>query len=91
MKSKKITYKSSSDTLKWKKVKSVDGYEIQLCKNKKFKKKATTVFTSEKTSYELPWNLDDGTYYVRIRAYKDTVTGDKVYGKFTKVKKIRIK
>ena len=91
MKSKKITYKSSSDTLKWKKVKKIDGYEIQVCKNKKFKKKSTTVYTSEKRSYKLPWSLKSRTYYVRIRAYKDTVTGEKIYGKFTKVKKIKKK
>ena len=91
MQGKKVTYKSASDTLKWSKVKKIDGYEIQVCKNKKFKTKSTTVYTTENGSYVLPWSLSNGTYYVRIRAYKDSVSGEKIYGKFTKVKKIKKK
>ncbi len=88
MKSKKVSYTKSKSLVKWKKAKGVDGYEIQLCKNKKFKKKNTTVYTTEKTSYTLGWSVARGTYYVRVRAYMDTVTGDRLYGKYSKVKKI---
>ena len=76
---------------KWKKAKKVDGYELQVCKNKKFKKKYTSYFVTENTSYVLPYSVGRGTYYVRVRAYREAITGEKVYGKYTKVKKIKKK
>ena len=88
MKSKKVTYSTKNATIKWKKVKQIDGYEIQLCKNKKFKKSNTSVYTTSSKALTLGWNISKGTYYVRVRAYRESVTGDKIYGKFTKVKKI---
>lgn len=88
MKSKKISYTTKTATLKWKKVKNVHGYEIQICPNKKFKKSSTKVYTTTETSYKLGWTVPRGTHYVRIRAYVDLVTGDKLYGKYTKVKKV---
>lgn len=91
MKSKKVSYASKTATLKWKKAKNVDGYEIQLCSNKKFRKSKTKVFTTVESSYKFGWSVARGTYYVRVRAYADTVTGDRLYGKFTKVKKIKKK
>ncbi len=89
MKSKKVSYASKTSTVKWKKVKNVDGYEIQLCKNKKFRKSSTTVYTTVENSYKLSWSVARGTYYVRVRAYADTVDGKRLYGKFTNVKKIK--
>lgn len=88
MKSKKISYTTKTATLKWKIVKNVHGYEIQICPNKKFKKSSTKVYTTTETSYKLGWTVPRGTHYVRIRAYADLVTGDKLYGKYTKVKKV---
>lgn len=95
MRKKTISYKvtkswySTTRTLKWKKVSNVDGYEVQLCKNKKFKNKKTTKLTSDTNSTN--FSVDKGKYYVRVRAYRTTISGAKIYGKFTKVKKIRVK
>lgn len=91
MASKKVSFTTKKATVKWKKAKKVDGYELQVCKNKKFKKKYTSYFETEKTSYVLPYSVGRGTYYVRVRAYREAITGEKVYGKYTKVKKIKKK
>ncbi len=88
---KKASYKSSKRLLKWKKVKKIDGYEIQFCKSKKFSKKKTTKYESDKNNYTLSYFMKKGTYYVRVRAYNTTISGVKIYGGFSKVVKIRIK
>lgn len=91
MRGKKIAYVPQTSTVKWGKAKHVDGYEIYVCKNKKFKKKNTTVYSTIEKSYRLPKRLRKGFYYIKIRAYCETLTGDRIYGKFSKVKKIRKK
>ena len=73
-----------------KKVAGAAGYEIKYSTNKKFKKSVKTVrFTGKsKTISKLKKNK---TYYVKVRAYKKDANGNKVYGKYSKVKKIKIK
>ena len=92
MKNKKISFTTQTSTLKWSKVSDVDGYEIQLCKNTKFKKSSTIVLTTSEKSMRLySSNAPIGKYYVKVRAYRETITGEKIYGSFTKVKKINKK
>ncbi len=91
LKGRKLSYMPKTSALKWKGVKGVDGYEIQVCKNKKFKASQTKFYTTVEKMYKFTRHLKRGTYYVRVRAYCDTVTGDRLYGKFTKVKKIKKK
>ena len=75
-------------TAKWKKASNADGYQIQYAPNKKFKKaKSKTV---KSTSVTLKKLKKKTTYFVRVRAYK-AVDGKKVYGKWSSVKKVRIK
>jgi len=73
-----------------KKIAGVSGYQIQLCTSKKFKKsvKTYTVSKNIKTSGKLKRGC---TYYVRARAYKKDSTNSKVYGKWSKTKKVKIK
>ena len=73
-----------------KKVAGAAGYEIKYSTNKKFKKSVKTVrFTGKsKTISKLKKNK---TYYVKVRAYKKDANGNKVYGKYSKIKKIKIK
>jgi len=82
----------SKVTVKCKMVNSGDYYQIQYSLNKKFSKKQTkskTLFAKTKTTLK---GLKKGkTYYVRVRAYCVTFGGKIVYGKFSKVKKIKIK
>ncbi len=88
---KKQKVKAKSVTLKWKKVKGASGYEIVRAKKKngnykvvKTIKKASKVkFTNKKLS-------SGKTYYYKVRAYK-TVNGEKVYGAYSKVLKVKTK
>lgn len=78
----------------WAKTSKVSGYQITVATNNKFTKgKKTYKVKSYKTTAKTISKLKSGrTYYVRIRGYK-TVKGSKkpVYGRYSEVKKIKIK
>lgn len=75
----------------WKKAERINGYRLQYAQNKKSRKKLKTkLLTAEKTSVTLKDLKKKKTYYVRIRAYV-LLDGKKVYGKWSTVKKIKIK
>lgn len=95
---KKATLKSVKNTtstkvkLAWKKVSKVSGYEVyykvkgskaEYKKLKTIKKASTVSMTSKKLK-------KNKTYSFKIRAYK-TVSGNKIYGKFSKVKNLKVK
>lgn len=72
----------------WKKVSNSMGYQIQYATNKKFKKaKKKTVKYTFVTLKKLKKKK---TYFIRIRAYK-MADGKKVYGKWSSVKKVKVK
>ena len=76
----------------WKKVKNASGYQITYALDGKFSKgkknvKITKGSTTKKVIAKLKKNK---RYYFKIRAYK-TVNGTKVYGSYSKTKKIVIK
>ena len=74
-------------SLSWKAVKKVKGYKIQVAANKKFKKSKNIM--TNKTKYIVK-KLKKKTYYVRICAYY--MDGKKrVFGEWSKVKKIKVK
>ena len=75
---------------KWKKVKGAKGYQIQYALNKKFTKTKKAKFT-RKTSITLKKLKKKKTYYVRVRAFKLNAKGKKVYSKWSKIKKLKIK
>lgn len=79
-------------TLKWKKLKGVSGYEIIAATDKKFKKnkKVTKVSGSKKTKATVKKLKRKKTYYVKMRGYI-TVNGQKYYGSYSKVKKVKVK
>ena len=90
----KLKAKSKSKkkiTVSWRKVKKAVGYEIQVSKNRKFKKNLFDKFTTKK-KITFKKKLKSGkTYYIRARAY---ATYKDAYGKPQKVfsrwiKKIR--
>ena len=75
-------------TVKWKKVTGAKGYQFQYAMNKKFKKKKSV--QTKKTKYTIKKLKKKKTYYIRVRAYK--MNGKKkVYGKWSTVKKVKIK
>ena len=94
IKQSKVSWKTAKNTkgrkltASWKKSSNADGYQIQYASNKKFKKaKSKTV---KSTSVTLKKLKKKTTYFVRVRAYK-AVDGKKVYGKWSSVKKVKIK
>ncbi|MBE5872007.1 MAG: hypothetical protein E7294_12235 [Lachnospiraceae bacterium] len=82
--------KSKTCTVKWKAVSDAKGYEVQYAFDKKFKKKVKTK-TAAKTSLKLKKLKKGKTYYVRVRAYQINALGGKIYGDWSKAKKVKIK
>ncbi len=94
---KKVTIKSVKSTkkkqaiIKWKKVSGAKGYQIQYSLKKSFKKKKAVTIKKVKTIKKTIKKLKSGKkYYFRMRAYK-TSNGKKVYGKWSNVKKVKVK
>ena len=74
--------------VRWNTVKGAKGYQLQYALSKKFKKKKS--IQTKKTKYIIKKLKKKKTYYIRVRAYK--MNGKKkVYGKWSKVKKIKVK
>lgn len=73
-----------------KKVSGANGYEVKICKDKKFQKSVKTVRFS-KTTKTISKFRKNKTYYVKVRAYKKDSNGNRVYGPYSNVKKVKIK
>ena len=89
---KKLRSSKTKITVIYNKVKGVSGYQVQLAKDKKFKKGRKSVWAkkakvTKKTVKKLKPNKK---YYVRVRAFK-TVNGKKHYSKWSKYKTIKTK
>lgn len=88
---KKLTAKNKkkkSVALSWKKVKGANGYQIQYVKQDGFSDKKS-IYT-KKTKYTVKKLRKKKTYPFRVRAY--TLDGKKkVYGKWSAVKRVKIK
>lgn len=74
--------------LKWKKVSGADGYQIQMSTKSSSGFKKIKTLSSGKKSYTKTNLSKNKTYYFRIRAYKE-VTGGRIYGAWSKVKKVK--
>lgn len=81
-------------TLLWKKNKSVSGYQIQISKNRRFKKAKIKRLSKNKNKYIFKRLKSKKRYYVRIRAYvtykNNAGKNTKAYGKWI-VKKKKVK
>ena len=75
----KITYKAVS---------KAKGYQIQYSLKKSFSGAKSKVLTKRALSLKLK---SKKTYYVRVRAYKIDSAGKKVWGTWSKVRKIKLK
>ncbi len=77
--------------IKWKKVSTATGYQIQYSTSSKFtssKTKTVTISKASTTSKTISGLKKGKTYYVRIRTYK--TVGGKTYSSWSAVKKITI-
>ena len=89
-KSKKISKKSKKykTQIKYKKIPNAYKYEIQYGTNRKFKTAKTK--RTKNTKYTISKLKNKKTYYIRIRAYGYQF-GERVYGKWSITKKLKIK
>ncbi len=85
----KVTAGKKQFKATWKKVASVDGYQIQYSTDKSFKKgkKTVTVSKQSTTGKTVKKLKAKKKYYVRIRAYK-TINGKKQYSAWSKNKAV---
>ena len=79
-------------TVKWSKQSGVSGYQVVYATNSKFTKgKKTVTVKGSSAKYKTVTKLSSKkTYYVKVRSYK-TIDGKKVYGSYSKVKKVKVK
>ncbi|MBO5372911.1 MAG: fibronectin type III domain-containing protein [Lachnospiraceae bacterium] len=91
----KLTYavsaKKKTLTVKWKKDKTVTGYQIEYSTKKNFKNSIkVNVPKSKKTSVKIKNLKSKKRYYVRVAAYT-VIDGHKYYGAYSKVKKVKVR
>lgn len=77
----------TSSKLNWKKVPGASGYEIYRANKQKNKYKK--VGNTKRTTYKNQKLTKKRTYFYKVRAYR-VVSGKKVYGNFSGIKKIKI-
>lgn len=82
--------KPKTVVLKLKKVADAKGYEVTLATNSKFTK-AKIVKTIKSTTLKIKKLKKGKTYYMKCRAYGLNASGNKVFGKFSKTAKLKIK
>ena len=87
---KKATKKKSAKkaSIVLKKVSGVAGYQVKVSTSKKFAKKTTVTVNAKSVKVTVKKLKANKTYYVKARAYKK-VSGSKVYGKWSKVVKVK--
>ena len=87
---KKATKKKSAKkaSIVLKKVSGAAGYQVKVSTSKKFAKKTTVTVNAKSVKVTVKKLKANKTYYVKARAYKK-VSGSKVYGKWSKVVKVK--
>lgn len=90
--SKVTSPKKAQAKVTWKKDSGASGYQVVYSSNKSFTKNVTTVSVKKnsKTSLTIKKLTSKKKVYVKIRSYK-TVNGKKMYGKYSKVKSVKVK
>lgn len=85
-------------SVSWKKVNKVNGYQVQVANKKNFKGKSIILkkFTKKaKLTVKSPKIKSKKSYFVRVRAYATYKNSknktDKVYGKFSAKKRVKVK
>ena len=91
MKISKITAGKKKLTVKWKKQKEINGYEVEYSLNEDFSDSKTLTIKNPKANGKYIKKLKaKKKYYVRVRVYK-TVNGKKYYSEWSKVKSAKTK
>ena len=83
--------KAKTFVVKWKMVTNASGYQIVYSTNSKFTA-SKTVSASKSTLSKTVKSLKSGkTYYVKVRAYRTDAKGNKLYGSYSLIKKVKVK
>lgn len=77
--------------LSWRKVSGAKGYQIQYSQKKKFPAAKSKKKNAVKRTVTISRLKKKKTYYFRVRAYKKKANGTRVYGKWSKVGKAKIR
>ena len=78
--------------IKWKKVKGVDGYQVQYALNSSFtKSKKSKTLSKSKNTLTVKSLKKKKKYFVRVRTYVKDSSGKMVYSDWSNVKKVTIK
>lgn len=87
-----VSGKKGTMTVRWTKMTKISGYQILIAKNKSFKKgKKSVTVNKASISKKTVKNLSSGkACYVKVRAFKKA-GGQKLYGAYSNVRKVRIK
>lgn len=88
----KLNPKKKAIGVHWSKVKNVNGYQIQVATDKKFKKnkKAVTITKQSTLKKTIKTLKSKKRYYVRIRTFK-TADGKRQYSSWSKIKSVKTK
>lgn len=85
----KLKIKNRKIKLTFKKVNGANGYEVRYATNKKFKKSKKVIVSSPKATLK---KLKKGKkYFIKVRAFKQDSSSQKVYGAYSKISKIIMK
>ena len=85
---KSLSGRNGKLTVKYGKVSGADGYQIWYGTGRSFQQAVKKL--TKKTNYTSGKLKKNRVYYVRIRAYKTDSAGNKVYGKWSNMKKTKI-
>lgn len=70
---------------------TVSGYELVYADNRQFENKVSKKIAGGNKVYHIKKVKKGKTYYVKIRAYQLDSAGEKVYGSYSSVKKMKVK
>ena len=83
--------KSQKLQVEWKNTPLADGYVVNVSTNRSMEKNKKTRYVSKAQKKIVIDGVSEGkTYYISVRAYRYDSTGNKIYGKCRKSKKIKI-
>ena len=85
-----FTKKEKKQKVNYRKVSYAQGYQIQICRSRKFRGKTLKTFRTRKLTRKITKLTKKKRYYVRVRAYL-VVKGKIYYSKYSKVKSVRVK
>lgn len=83
--------KAKTFVVKWKTVKNADGYQIVYSTSSKFTASKTTSVSKTALSKTVKSLKSARTYYVKVRAYRTDAKGNRIYGNYSTVKKVKVK